>query len=264
MKGIFKTIFKSISFFMIWALLVGIPIPDSLEPSIWRFFAELLPLVLLIGISMIYMKFVDKEKYDLKIKDKSIKNYLLALLIGNLWIFSVIGIFWLLKILNIFEYNSTNTIIWGISLFLNTIMQELLVRGYLYQMLKKRYNVIVASIFSTSLFVLMHGGAFEAGIIAVLNVVFMSLFMNLLLEYYDSLNVPIIVHFIWNLVSAIIFGLSSLPDDYPHILTSTITGDSIVSGGVFKIEGSIVVTIINLLFVMLYATLIFRKRKKTI
>lgn len=262
MKGILKTIFKSLSFFIIWALLVGLPIPDNLEPSIWRFLAELLPLALLIGISIIYMKYVDKEVYDLKIKDTKAKNYILSFLIGNVWVFSVIGIFYIFKILNVVEYNKTNIIIWSISLFLNTIMQELLVRGYLYQMLKKKHNIIAAIIVSTILFTLMHGGAFDAGLIAVLNVVFMSLFMNLLLEYYNSINVPIIVHFIWNFISAIIFGLSSLPDDYPHIFTSTVNGNSIVSGGVFKIEGSIIVTVINLVFVILYGILILKKRNK--
>lgn len=263
MKRILKTIFKCISFFIIWALFVGIPIPNNLDPSIWRFFAELLPLVLLIVISLIYMKFVDKEMYDLKIKDKNIRNYIMAFLIGNVWIFSVIGIFYVLRILNVIEYNKTNIIIWSISLFLNTIMQELLVRGYLYQMLKKKYNIISAIIVSTMLFTLLHGGAFEAGIIAVLNVVFMSLFMNLLLEYYESINVPIIVHFLWNLISAVIFGLSSLPDDYPHILTSIVTGNPIISGGVFKIEGSIIVTFINFLFIILYGLFILKKRRKT-
>ena len=259
MKNIFKTIFKSASFFIIWALLVGTPIPNNLPSSIWRFFAELLPLVFLIGLSIIYMKYVDREIYDLKIKDTNVKNYMLSFLIGNLWIFSVIVVLKTLKVLNIVEYNRTNIIIWSISLLLNTIMQELLVRGYLYQMLKKKYNIIVAVIVSTSLFTFMHGGAFEAEIIAVLNVVLMSLFMNLLLEYYNSIIVPIIVHFIWNLVSAIIFGLSSLPYDYPHILTSNIIGNPIISGGAFKLEGSIIVTIINLFFVLVYIALISRK-----
>ena len=49
-------------------------------------------------------------------------------------------------------------------------MQELLVRGYLYQMIKTKHNIIAATIVSTALFTFMHGGAFEAGIIPVLNV----------------------------------------------------------------------------------------------
>ena len=70
MKKFLRTLLKCISYFIIWALLVGIPIPESLSPALWRFFAELLTLLLLIIISLVYMKFVDKEFYDLKLKEK--------------------------------------------------------------------------------------------------------------------------------------------------------------------------------------------------
>lgn len=186
----------------------------------------------------------------------------MAFLLGNIWIFSAIGVFYIFGIIDITRQDNTNIIIWSISLLLNTIMQELLVRGYLYQMLKKRHNIIVAICVSTGLFTFMHAGAFEAGYIAVFNVIFMSLFMNLLLEYYNSINVPIIVHFIWNLISALIFGLSSLPNDYPHLFTSTVNGNKLISGGTFKIEGSIIVTIINMLFVIIYGVFVLKKYNK--
>jgi uncharacterized protein len=71
-------------------------------------------------------------------------------------------------------------------------MQEVLVRGYLYQMIKNNYNIVVAVLISTGLFTFAHGGAFEAGILPVLNVITMSLFVtsreyrNLYREQYIS------------------------------------------------------------------------------
>lgn len=85
--------------------------------------------------------------------------------------------------------------LWILSVFINTIMQELLVRGYLFQMLKANYNVIVATIITTALFTFMHGGAFAAGIVPVLNVLTMSLLMTIVLEYTQSLLAPIMMHF---------------------------------------------------------------------
>ena len=41
--------------------------------------------------------------------------------------------------------------------------------------IRDRHNIIAATIVSTALFTFMHGGAFEAGIIPVLNVLTMSL-----------------------------------------------------------------------------------------
>ena len=46
-------------------------------------------------------------------------------------------------------------------------MQEMLVRGYLYQMIKRNYNVVAATVVSTMLFTFAHGGAFEAGTLPV-------------------------------------------------------------------------------------------------
>ena len=262
MKEIFKIITKFISFFMIWAVLGGlIPIPDKLSPPMWRFLAELMPLVLIVLITGIYIKFIDKEKYDLNLKDTNFLNYIKAIVIGNIWILGVIGIAFWLKIIKIDNNNNVSLLVWGISLFLNTIMQELLARGYLYQMIKKKHNIIAAVITTTCLFTLMHGGAFEAGIIAVLNVVSMSLLMTMLIEYYDSLWVPIIVHFILNFIGGLVFNVVSLAGDYPSIYNSVSIGNNIISGGVFKIEGSIIVSVINIVFLVTYGLLLYKKNK---
>jgi len=263
MKKIFKTIIKFITFFIIWAVLGGlIPISEKLSPPMWRFLAELVPLVLIVLITYTYMKFIDKEKYDLKLKDTNFLNYLSAFIIGNIWTFGIIGIAFGIKVLKINNSNNTFLLVWGISLFLNTIMQELLARGYLYQMIKKNHNTIAAVITTTCLFALMHGGAFEAGILAVLNVITMSLLMTMLMEYYDSLWVPIIVHFIWNFIGGLIFGVVSLASDYPFIYNTVSSGNKIISGGVFKIEGSIIVAVINIVLLFIYGFLLHNKKTK--
>ena len=43
--------------------------------------------------------------------------------------------------------------LWILSAFINTIMQEMLVRGYLYQMIKRNYNVVAATVVSTMLII---------------------------------------------------------------------------------------------------------------
>lgn len=133
------------------------------------------------------------------------------------------------------------------SAFINSVMQEVLVRGYLYQMIKNNYNIVVAVLISTGLFTFAHGGAFEAGILPVLNVITMSLFVTAVLEYTESLVAPIVIHFLWNGVGAIILGGVSLAEDYPHLFNMVISGNSILSGGSCKIEGSIVVLFMNLI-----------------
>ena len=126
-------------------------------------------------------------------------------------------------------------------------------------MIKQKHNVIAATIVTTTLFTVMHGGAFEAGVIPVLNVVTMSLMMTVVLEYTGSIIAPIIMHAIWNGIGSIILGGVSLADDYPHLLNVTFNGNDILSGGVCKIEGSIVVLVINIFMIGVFA--ILKKRK---
>ncbi|MFR8179949.1 MAG: type II CAAX prenyl endopeptidase Rce1 family protein [Dorea sp.] len=131
-----------------------------------------------------------------------------------------------------------------ISAFLNTVMQEMLVRGYLYQMLKSNYNIGIAVIVSTGLFTFAHGGAFEAGILSVLNVITMSLLYLTVLEYDAFLNCSDCNSFLWNGEGAIILGGVSLCKKISlNILFAhgSEWGIQFCSGGSCKIEGSIVV-----------------------
>ena len=130
--------------------------------------------------------------------------------------------------------------------------QELLVRGYLYQMIKQKHNIVTATIVVTVLFTALHGGAFEAGVVPVLNVLTMSLLMTVVLEYSGSIIAPTIMHFLWNGIGALVLGGVSLADDYPNLLITSFTGNEILSGGVCKIEGSIIVLFVNMILIFLF------------
>ena len=151
--------------------------------------------------------------------------------------------------------------LWILSALLNTIMQELLIRGYLYQLIKSQYSTAAAAIATTALFTFLHGGALEAGIIPTLNVVPMSLLMGLVLEYTQSLLAPTVMHFLWNCIGGILLGGVSLAEDYPQLCRTEFTGPVLLSGGAPKMEGSIVVFLLNLLLIAVFAALL-KKRKQ--
>ena len=87
----------------------------------------------------------------------------------------------------------------------------------------------------------------------------MSLFVTAVLEYTDSLIAPIVIHFLWNGVGAIILGGVSLAEDYPHLFNMVISGNPILSGGSCKIEGSIIVLLMNL--ILMIGFIIAKKEK---
>ena len=140
-------------------------------------------------------------------------------------------------------------------------MQELLIRGYIYQLLKTKYDLPAAVIFTTLLFTAMHGGAFEAGAVAVINVVTMSLFASAIYEAEGNIFAPIAAHAVWNLLGALVIGGVSLAKDYPHIYEFTSNGSKLLSGSGYKIEASIIVTMLNIILAAIF--FIIAKTKTT-
>lgn len=137
-------------------------------------------------------------------------------------------------------------------------MQERLVRGYIYQLLKERYNLSAAVIVTTAIFMLMHSGAVEAGAIPVINIITMCLLLRRYIESESTILAPIMAHSICNIIGALILGGVSLTDDYPSMFAITSSGNILLSGCVYNIESSIVVTLLN---VILTAIFYIRYRK---
>ena len=196
---------------------------------------------------------IERKNVELHLFDNPVKGMVLGVITGIVWLAVPVLVMYIAKIIH---FDGTNSIklfpVWLSAAFLNVIMQELLVRGYLYQMIKQKHNIVAATIVVTVLFTALHGGAFEAGVVPVLNVLTMSLLMTVVLEYSGSIIAPTIMHFLWNGIGALVLGGVSLADDYPNLLITSFTGNEILSGGVCKIEGSIIVLFVNMILIFLF------------
>ena len=251
MKKFLITTLKIVVFFIGWAVLSGvIDIPSS-EPVVWRFFAELIPLAFMLIFTAAFL-LIEKRKIRIPVKDNAVKGVITGTAIGLVWIGAAAAILFISKQLSVVGKNEIPRLwLWVVAAFLNVVMQELLVRGYIYQLLNEKYNLTAAVIITTTLFTLLHGGAFEAGLIPVINVVTMCLFTSALYESEKTLLAPVMAHAVWNIVGALFLGGVSLADDYPHVLTLSASSNTLLSGGSYKIEASVVVTALNLVLMIL-------------
>lgn len=158
-----------------------------------------------------------KRKLRLHLIASPLKSTLIGLGAGFLWLGSTAAVLLLSGTMRFAGRNEIPMLwLWIVSVFINSAMQELLVRGYLYQMLRANYHTAAAAAVTTALFTFLHAGAFEAGLVPVLNVVTMSLLMTAVLEYTQSLLAPTLMHFIWNSIGSVILGGVALAEDYPH------------------------------------------------
>ena len=126
---------------------------------------------------------IERSKVKIPVTENGINGTIVGILAGIVWIGLSAIILLISKQLEIVEKNDVPMLwLWMLSAFINVTMQELLIRGYLYQLLKIKYNLPLAIVVTTIIFTLLHGGAFEAGLLPVVNVITMCLFMTALYE----------------------------------------------------------------------------------
>lgn len=271
MKKHLATAGKVVAFLVVWGLTLlatSLPAFDqyiflaSNNPAMIRLWWELIPLLGILVVTGIFVWLVERNK---------VKVYLLRNLRKSTRLGTALGFIWLggtvltLSFLGSFQLGDRNEIsylpIWFLAVLLNIMMQEYLIRGYLFSLFREKYNVVVAVTVTTVFFAVMHSEAFEAGVVAVLNTITMSVFVSLLFIYSESLLAPIITRFIWTGFGLLVFGGVSLAGGYPSIWSGVLVGDSLIAGGSAKLEGSIIMLIVNGILIIFMMILLLLKRR---
>lgn len=248
---------KLFIFFLMWAIGTAMLVPIDLpNPAVWRFWAELLAFCWTALLSAGAF-FVDKGQLPAgKPRSHLRANCSITAGLGFFWIGGTFAVLLCTRAITIAEQQRIPQLaLWMLAVVLNAAMQELLVRGYLYNMLKTHYSHAAAAVLTTVLFTAMHGGAFEQGMIAVCNVATMSLLMSALLERTQQLIWPICLHAAWNLLGGLVLGAIPLAEDYPSVLMVRFHTENPLSGN-GSVEASPLVLIIHL---ALLAALLYPK-----
>jgi len=267
-KKALGTFVKFLLFFLVWSSGISLVFSVYEKPPViahndamLRLYWEAAPLAMVV-VCTVLAAYIDKKKITVTITKRPLRDTVLGLVFGIGWISSVVLI---LISLGGLTFDSSSRVsalpIWSLALFLNAAMQELLIRGYLFSMVRRAYNSTVAVIATTVLFLALHGGAFEVGLVAVLNVLTMSIFVSLLLLWTEGLWAPIVAHYIWNMVAGVVVNGIMLADDYPSMIQVSLHGASLLTGNAAKIEGSIVTLGINLILVGVTLFMLRRKHQ---
>ena len=127
------------------------------------------------------------------------------------------------------------------------IVEEIVFRGYLLQMVTEHLNYIVGIVVSAIGFALVHLGNDHFTWIAFCNLTIGGVLMSLLYLKYHSLYVPIGFHWLWNYFQGNVLGFGVSGNDVLGILRIEVGEPEWLSGGYFGLEGSVVTCVLLLL-----------------
>jgi hypothetical protein len=132
----------------------------------------------------------------------------------------------------------------GAALLFNTLTQEVLVRGYIYQTIQSQTNFIWAIVGSAIFFALMHASAFAQTWWPALNVFLAGVLFGVAYHRTGNLWLPMAIHFAWNFLLGPVLGLtvSGRADLNTAWRVLQVQGPALWTGGSFGIEGGLIVT----------------------
>ena len=130
--------------------------------------------------------------------------------------------------------------------------EEILMRGYFYQKLRRRYKKpIVAIVGNALVFTAIHLANDGITVVSVLDVFASGIVFSLLVYYYDSLWAAMALHTAWNFTQNIIFGLpnSGVVSEYSLFKLDAAKSGFFYDTG-FGVEGSVGSLIILVLVIV--------------
>jgi membrane protease YdiL (CAAX protease family) len=128
-----------------------------------------------------------------------------------------------------------------ISVFIQSGAEELICRGFIYRRIEKTYNPIVATIFNSLLFALIHAANPGVTMLSLLNVFLCGVMFSLVIYYTDSMAFAMAGHAGWNFCQSIIFGLPNSGQVFPYSifkLDASTARDSFFYNVGFGVEGT--------------------------
>lgn len=225
------------------------PTFSELEHSTLSFF-ELLGLLLILWI---FMKFVDKKPMlDLGFK---LKNRLPDIKLGTFWGFIIMSsAFILLNSIDEIQFQKINfnflSLINSIILFvIVAFTEEVLIRGYVLRNLMLSFNKYIALIISSVIFALMHIANPNITYLSLLDLFLAGIVLGASYIYTKNLWFPIAMHFSWNLFQAL-FGFNVSGLERYSIIEFSISKKTILNGGEFGFEGSILAIIVEIITII--------------
>ena len=203
-------------------------------------------------------------------KENALKKYLVGFATGIVMNISVIAT---LAIVGCIEFSSESIAVTGINaiggvlvFLLGYIIQgaseEILTRGWIFQVIGSRYKPWLGVLIASILFSIMHLGNDGVNIFAAINIFLIAILLSLFVMKDSSIWGACGLHSAWNWTLGNVFGLSvSGTGEKTSLIDMNTTGNELLSGGEFGVEGSIILTLLLVGLISAISIFLLRNRK---
>lgn len=132
------------------------------------------------------------------------------------------------------------------------LTEEIMVRGYILgRLLHTQMNKFLALLISAVLFGLLHIFNPNVAFLPMLNLVLAGILLGSVYLYTRNLCFPIALHLFWNWIQGPVLGYQVSGNHFgTSLLTLRISGNDLMSGGAFGFEGSLICTVLVVLFTL--------------
>ena len=163
------------------------------------------------------------------------------------------------------QFNLDSQLCWlGIFLLVG-ISEEIACRGIIFRLISDKWNVATGLVVSALLFGFLHifneGATVWSSLALALN---SGWLMAIAYAYHQTIWVPIGMHWGWNYIQGNIFGcsVSGQATGLTPLITPSISGPDILTGGEFGPEASIITIVIGIAISIVYTVLYIKKKKR--
>ncbi|MFV0560184.1 MAG: lysostaphin resistance A-like protein [Enterococcus sp.] len=213
-------------------------------------------------VILLYAKGISKVSLGKEIfhSKKPVRHYLSGLGIGVLLMTSVFSINLFFHFIEVSVRDSIDwTLIFLLFIFylIQGFTEEIMLRGYFFGELRKRFRLPVATIISSLLFALLHSLNDGVTVLSIANLFLFGVAFAWTYQYTNSIYLVGAMHSMWNFFMGPVFGVQVSGEASASIFqTTSLAQDTVYNGGSFGFEGGLVVT-----GIFLVALFLLRKRK---
>jgi len=130
------------------------------------------------------------------------------------------------------------------------VLEESVFRGYVLRNLMRSYNKYVALVISSLLFALIHAVNPNISWFSMLDLFLAGIALGISYIYTKNLWFPIAFHFSWNFVQSHL-GFNVSGQDFYSVIHTSFSSETLLNGGAFGFEGSILSIIAEVLTIIL-------------